>query len=230
MNISFIASALLLLLATRLRGSLDTTIESGTDTPVIDPGSNTNNQTPSNVITNDDVINATLISLDTNRIDDIIDIVNTWNVYGDGDIRKLCYILATAFHESRVGLFMTEISSGEQYEFRQDLGNVYPGDGPLYKGRGYVQITGRVNYQKFSSILGIDLISQPTLATVPQYAARIMIHGMINGSFTGVSLSNYINSFNADYINARRVVNGTDRSSLIAGYCTDILNQLNLPA
>ena len=52
-------------------------------------------------------------------------------------------------HESGGGRRMEELL-GWAYEGRSDLGNTQPGDGPKYKGAGYIQLTGRYNYQKFS--------------------------------------------------------------------------------
>ena len=50
----------------------------------------------------------------------------------------------------------------------------------------------------------------------PAYAARILVQGMMEGSFTRKPLSRYINAEEQDYYNARRVVNGTDRAERIA--------------
>lgn len=57
-------------------------------------------------------------------------------------------------HESAAGLYRSELASGDAYEGRKDLGNVNPGYGPRYKGAGYIQMTGRINYQKFTDYIG----------------------------------------------------------------------------
>lgn len=77
-------------------------------------------------------------------------------------IRILCF-LAQVGHESG-GLFYTEeLASGNAYEGRADLGNTHPGDGVRFKGRGLIQITGRVNYTSINKDLGIDCINNPSL-------------------------------------------------------------------
>jgi predicted chitinase len=60
------------------------------------------------------------------------------------------------------------------YENRKDLGNVNPGDGARYCGRGFVQITGRANYTRFGSEIGKDLAANPDLALDPSIAADIL--------------------------------------------------------
>lgn len=61
----------------------------------------------------------------------------------------------------------------KMYEGRKDLGNTEPGDGAKYKGRGYIQITGRYNYGKYGKLIGIDLVSDPEKAKDPEIAAKI---------------------------------------------------------
>jgi putative chitinase len=102
-----------------------------------------------------------------------------------------------------------------KYEFRKSLGNTQPGDGFKFRGRGFVQITGRTNYDKLGRLLGIDLINDPDLALKPEIASKILVIGTRDGLFTGLKLSNYINANKIDYFNARRVVNGTDKASEI---------------
>lgn len=135
---------------------------------------------------------------------------------GITDPAQIAYILATTEHESRLGQWMEELSNGWQYEGRVDLGNIYPGDGPRYKGRGYVQITGRNNYTDWSDRLGIDLVNFPDRASEPEIAATILVQGMRDGTFTGWALNDFINDREQDFEGARRIVNGTDRARDIA--------------
>lgn len=159
-------------------------------------------------------------------VDGLSAIGEAWRVYGDGDDRKLAYILASAFHECDRFRTMEEYASGEAYEGRRDLGNTQPGDGRKFKGRGYVQLTGRRNYQDWSNRTGLNLVANPLHVTERPLAARILVQGMMLGTFTGKALPQYIRPGLADYINARRVVNGTDKAELIAGYARAFLKAL----
>lgn len=62
----------------------------------------------------------------------------------------------------------------KHYEGRRDLGNVHPGDGAKYHGRGYIQITGRANYRTYGQKLGVDLENNPELALDPEISAKIL--------------------------------------------------------
>lgn len=129
---------------------------------------------------------------------------------------QLAYILATASHESGSGKHMEEFASGRAYEGRRSLGNTQRGDGVRFKGRGYVQLTGRRNYTDWSRRLGMDLVGNPSAVQNPQVAAKILVGGMMQGTFTGRGLGSYINSQRTDFVGARRTVNGTDRAGSIA--------------
>jgi hypothetical protein len=60
------------------------------------------------------------------------------------------------------------------YEGREDLGNLQEGDGPLFRGRGYIQITGRANYTDYGREIGADLVGNPDLALDPAIAAEVL--------------------------------------------------------
>ena len=124
------------------------------------------------------------------------------------DPGQIAYILATAEHES--GYFATRYNLVEKenrkswpgfinYDTRADLWNTGPGDGMLFKWRGYVQLTGRANYTKYDLILKQEglitseqsIITNPNLVLEPKIAAFILVHGMINGEFNGKKLWDY---------------------------------------
>lgn len=67
---------------------------------------------------------------------------------------RLRHFISQCSHESGAGHYTREIASGTAYEGRADLGNTQTGDGPRYKGAGYLQMTGRNNYQSFANAIG----------------------------------------------------------------------------
>ena len=69
-----------------------------------------------------------------------------------------------------------------------------------------------------SDRLGVDLVGNPELALETDIAARIIVEGMIDGSFTGKKLSDYFNPTTDNWKQARRIVNRLDKAELIAGY------------
>lgn len=104
------------------------------------------------------------------------------------------------------------------YANRMGNGDEASGLGFRYRGRGFVQITGKDNYAKFSKLLGVDLIGNPDLACNDDIAAKIIVIGMRDGLFTGKKLRDYFTPTSSDWVNARRIVNGLDRANDIAAY------------
>ncbi len=84
--------------------------------------------------------------------------------------RRAAAFLAELSEETAGFDTLTEYGSGNDYNGRKDLGNIQAGDGPKYKGRGGLQLTGRNNYAKASKALGVDFVNQPTLVADPKYA------------------------------------------------------------
>lgn len=78
-------------------------------------------------------------------------------------VQRAAMFLAQTGHESVSLIYTAEIASGAAYNGRRDLGNTQPGDGPRFKGRSFIQITGRANYGSFSRwAYGKGLVSSPT--------------------------------------------------------------------
>ena len=87
--------------------------------------------------------------------------------------QRQAMFLGQVAHESGGFCYSEELASGAAYEWRRDLGNIYAGDGRRYKGRGFIQLTGRANYRDAGRALGLDLINNPTLAATDLNAARV---------------------------------------------------------
>lgn len=131
------------------------------------------------------------------------------------DPRWISYILATVFHEcAGEWLPIAEYGKGKNYEY----GKPDKVTGKTYYGRGFVQLTWAQNYKNLGEILRVDLYNNPDLAMQPDISYKIMSYGMRNGSYTGVSLKKYFNADKTDAINARRIINGTDKAEQIAKY------------
>jgi predicted chitinase len=98
---------------------------------------------------------------------------------------ELAQFMAQTRHESADFSRMKEIGGDKYFHNRYDpktapktakiLGNVKPGDGVRYHGRGFIQITGRDNYRMAGEAIGLPLEQQPELASNPAVAAKIAV-------------------------------------------------------
>jgi hypothetical protein len=154
------------------------------------------------------------------------------------DLRWAAYMLATVKLEC-ADTFQPITERGAQSYFDKyepgtsigkNLGNTQAGDGYLFRGRGYVQLTGRTNYENMSRRLALsgddDLVANPDVALQADVAYRIMSYGMRRGTFTGRKLGDYINDAGCDYQQARRIINGLNRADDIAGYAASFESSL----
>jgi putative chitinase len=139
-----------------------------------------------------------------------------------GTMQPIKEIGGTAYFTRRYDI------AGERPDKARELGNLQPGDGAKYCGRGYVQMTGRANYARAEAALGVPLVADPDLAMQSDVAAKILRRGMQEGWFTGRSLATYLPA-TADihqFTNARRIINGQDRAVEIAGYALEFQSAL----
>ncbi len=136
-----------------------------------------------------------------------------WSASKEPDIRHLAYMLATTQWETASTMWPIE-------EYGHGAGHSYgqpdPVTGQTYYGRGFVQLTWKANYATMAKLTGADLVNHPALALDPKIATQILFDGMRDGSFTGVGLGRYFNAQSEDWVNARRIINGTDHAADIA--------------
>lgn len=145
----------------------------------------------------------------------------------------VAYALATTWHETAYTMQPVREYGGNAYFKRmydpqgarpkvaKVLGNTMPGDGALFAGRGYVQLTGRTNYDRAGKATGYPLLGNPDLAMRPDIAAEILRAGMLEGWFTGRKFSSALPdavASKAQFREARRIINGTDKADKIADH------------
>jgi len=143
---------------------------------------------------------------------------------GIGLKTQIAYVLATADHETNHTFKpVTEaywLPDPDAY-LKAHHADYYP-----YYGRGYVQLTWDCNYEKYSKLLGKDLLKHPELALEPNSALFVLVHGFKTGAFTGRKIADYINAHETDFIMARRCINGKDKAEEIAALAKKHLKSL----
>jgi predicted chitinase len=85
------------------------------------------------------------------EIEELNQCLDDWDITTRPRVR---HFLAQTAHESGGGRWKEELSNGQYLEGRTDIGNTQLGDGPRFKGAGYIQLTGRADYQAFSKAIG----------------------------------------------------------------------------
>jgi predicted chitinase len=126
-------------------------------------------------------------------------------------LRQAAYILATARWETAHTMKPVMEAFWLSDAWRKRNLRYYP-----WHGRGYVQLTWEANYRRAGAILGRDLTTTPDVVMQPAISAEILVRGSLDGWFTSHKLTDHVNDTKADYINARRVINGTDKAAQIA--------------
>jgi predicted chitinase len=109
---------------------------------------------------------------------------------------RVVAFLAQVGHESAALKTTQEYASGAAYEGRTDLGNVNPGDGVRFKGRGLIQLTGRSNYASMSNKVGKDLIANPQLVEEPDLAVQVSAIYWVDRIRNGLNLNQWADQFN----------------------------------
>ena len=140
------------------------------------------------------------------KIEEITDALNqTFNRFEINTPLRMCHFLAQVLHESGKFRYTSEIWGPTRaqtgYEGRTDLGNDQPGDGFKYRGRGWIQLTGKANYRVASDELGEDFVATPDL--IKQYPWVAVISGWY---WKKHSLNNYADNDDIKTITKR--ING----------------------
>ncbi len=134
---------------------------------------------------------------------------------------QVAYVLATTQWETNQTFKPVREAYWMDEGWRREHFTYYP-----YYGRGYVQLTWKKNYERYTEILEVDMVNEPDRAMDPRIALFVLVHGFKTGTFTGRKITDYINEVTTDFIRARRCINGTDRAHEIAEIAEKFLAQL----
>ena len=173
-------------------------------------------------------------ALKKHQVTGLMAILDRGGVAAEIDDRWLAYMLATAHHETgrmmqpvRETFAKSDVRAIALLDSAFDNGRLpsvsvpywrRDAEGNSWLGRGLVQLTHRVNYEKMALATGIDLVSRPERAMEMAVAIDILFIGMQTGAFTGRRLEQYFSENKEDWTGARRIINGRDRAELVAGY------------
>lgn len=177
-------------------------------------------------------------ALTPDQVDGITRILDEWDRRRLTDIRWLAYILATAFWETSrtmqpvietrrpseaqnpsvdtaIARLEASYAAGKlpwvkRAYWRKDAA------GMSWLGRGLPQLTHKANYERAEKETGLPFTDNPDLMLEPQPAVTVTFSGMINGWFTGRKLRDYFRDDKADWVNARRIINGVDKAQVVA--------------
>lgn len=183
-----------------------------------------------------DILRARFGRLNQSQVDEIEYRVSIMDQDKSLSYAQAAYILATIWHETArtmqpieeygkgkgrpYGTWLTN-SKGVKYCYkngRKDTVYTFDEYPHLYYGRGDAQNTWFDNYEKLSKVFGVDFLNHPELLLQREYSVKAIIYSMKVGLYTGKKLSDYIYQSKIDFVNARRIVNGTDRAKHIAEY------------
>lgn len=139
---------------------------------------------------------------------------------------QIAYVLATVEHETAFTFKPVEEAFWLKPRSKQ-MAHLRTKPYFPYYGRGYVQLTWKFNYEKYTRKLGTNLVDNPDKVMEPNIALFILVDGMLLGEFTGKKLGTYVNGSKTDFFNARRVINGTDKAAEIRNLANVWLSKLN---
>lgn len=198
--------------------------------------------------------------LSQDQVDSIEALADAWDKYGNGNPDAFAYVLATVYNEvgsefqpksENLNYTAKRIREVWPNKFRSVadatpyaknpeglankvyagiLGNTNKGDGWKFRGRGFAQLTGRVHYETFGKLLGVDLVGNPDLLLDRETGARVLVTGMVKGLFTGKKLGDYFGPNGDRPAQARAIVNGDvgRNGGKIAGYWEKFARALHL--
>ena len=112
------------------------------------------------------------------RIDKYLAYLNAaMDEFGITTKERRAHFLAQIAHESAEMRYTRELASGAAYDTGRKaimLGNTpqKDGDGQKYKGRGFIQLTGKANYERYKKFCGFDVVAKPELLELPKGATR----------------------------------------------------------